>query len=121
MTTALKIRNEFLEQRRPMFEVLGPWDHVFILIKRETARTAANSQNSRNIQNMHIRHARHAMHATHGICGMPTTHAMRSTHGTRRMRNMGTRCGIVDVPLKLSHTGARSVNSAAAKMSVASE
>ena len=34
---------------------------------------------------------------------MPTTRAMRSTHGTRRMRNMGTRCGIVDVPLKLSH------------------
>ena len=21
---------EFLEQRRPMFEVVGPWDHVFI-------------------------------------------------------------------------------------------
>ena len=30
MTTALEIRNEFLEQRRPMFEVVGPWDHVFI-------------------------------------------------------------------------------------------
>ena len=30
MTTALEIRNEFLEQRRPMFEVLGPWDHIFI-------------------------------------------------------------------------------------------
>ena len=30
MTIALEIRNEFLEQRRPMFEVVGPWDHVFI-------------------------------------------------------------------------------------------
>ena len=29
MTTALEIRTEFLEHRRPMFEVVGPWDHVF--------------------------------------------------------------------------------------------
>ena len=29
MTTALEIRTEFLEHRRPMFEVVGPWDHDF--------------------------------------------------------------------------------------------
>ena len=35
---------EFLEQRRPMFEVVGPWDHVFIYNKRQNSQ---NSQNSR--------------------------------------------------------------------------
>ena len=67
MTTALKIRNEFLEQRRPMFEVLGPWDHVFILNKRETARTAANSQNSRKQPEQ----PQYPEHALSGMPGMP--------------------------------------------------
>ena len=29
LTTALEIRTEFEEERRPMFEVVGPWDHIF--------------------------------------------------------------------------------------------
>ncbi len=28
--TALEIREEFLRDRKPMFEVVGPWDHVFL-------------------------------------------------------------------------------------------
>ena len=28
--TALEIREEFLQDRKPMFEVVGPWDHVFL-------------------------------------------------------------------------------------------
>ena len=29
LTTALEIRTEFEEERRPIFEVVGPWDHIF--------------------------------------------------------------------------------------------
>ena len=29
LTTALEIRTEFEEERRPVFEVVGPWDHIF--------------------------------------------------------------------------------------------
>ena len=28
--TALEIREEFLQDRKPMLEVVGPWDHVFL-------------------------------------------------------------------------------------------
>ena len=28
--TALEIREEFLQDHKPMFEVVGPWDHVFL-------------------------------------------------------------------------------------------
>ena len=29
ISTALEIREEFLTDKHPMFEVVGPWDHVF--------------------------------------------------------------------------------------------